>query len=101
MRRNLWTLALAGLFGSLLLASDAGACCHKKKCAEPCAAPAPEPCPPAPKCGHKFKLFGHKHKKAVCCPAPVVCATPVEYAPAVMPSGQFPSGQAPSGQAGY
>jgi len=97
MRRNLMTLALAGLIGSLVLASDAGACCHKKKCVEPCAvtcppppppAPVCEPCPPPAKCGHKFKLFGHKHCKKAC--APVVCETPV-YAPTYAPvwsSGQ-------------
>ncbi len=88
------TLALAGLFGTLMLSGDASACHFKKKaCAPaPCAAPEPAPCP-APKvcCFKKFKLFsgGLCHKKAVCAPAPVACA------PAVVPSAQV---VAPTGQ---
>lgn len=103
MRRHLLALAVAGLFGSLL-ASDASACCHKKKvvCATPCAAPAPcapAPCAPAPcpepapcapvkkHCFGGFKLFkgGLCHKKQAC--APVVYAAPCS-APVVYPTGQ-------------
>ncbi len=74
--RHLTTLALAGLFGGLLFASDASAC-HKKKCAcpapAPVCAPAPAPvCAPAPKTCH-FKMpkmhmpkFSLCHKKAAC-----------------------------------
>jgi hypothetical protein len=65
MRRSFLTLALAGLVGGLLLASDAQAC-HKKKarCAPaPCAAPCP---PPAPVC----------YVPAPCPPPP--CYTPCE-----------------------
>lgn len=92
MRRHLLALAVVGLFGSLL-ASDASACCHKRKvCVTPCAAPAPcapapcpEPCPPpcpppAKKCCFGgFKLFkgGLCHKKQVCAPVVYTCPQPV------------------------
>lgn len=113
MRRHLLIPALLGLFGGLLLSSDAEAC-HKKKCAAPVACveaapapcPVPEPCPPKKGCGHKFKLFGHKKRcKAVeVCAAP--CVTPVAYAPPyaapqsyapTYPAGQhLPTMQAPA-----
>ncbi|WP_406695065.1 hypothetical protein V5E97_28915 [Singulisphaera sp. Ch08] len=107
MRRQLLTLALTGLFGTLLLSSDASAC-HKKRCKAPatCApvatvvvAPCPPPapvCEPAPKCGHpRKKLFGGLfHKKRVhatqvvyAAPAPCdTCAAPSYQS--VVPSGQ-------------
>jgi hypothetical protein len=76
VRRQLTTLALAALFGGLMLSSDASACCFKKKCKQPCAptvcvAPVPAPCPPpAPcvqTCGPRKKLFGGLcHKKRAC-----------------------------------
>ena len=110
MRRQLLTLALTGLFGTLLLSSDASAC-HKKRCKAPatCApvatvevAPCPPPapvCEPAPKCGHKrWKLFGGLcHKKKVCA-TPVVYAAPT-CAPCATPT-IYPSYQsvAPSAQ---
>ena len=103
--RFLSTLALAGLFGALLLTSDASACHKKAVCAAPCPPPAPvcEPAPapvceaPAKKCHFKMpKLKFGCHKKAVCEP---VCAT-VEYAAPVYAAPQASpqaSGQA-SGQ---
>ncbi len=81
MRRHLLTSALALSFGVLMMASDASACCHKKKAA--CPAPvacAPVECAPAPKkhCFKmpKFKKGGLCHKKQA-----VACET-VAYAPA-------------------
>lgn len=84
MRRHFLTLALVGLFGAFL-ASDASACCHKKKqaCAPVACAPAPVPvveCAPPPppvvacapvkkKCGFKMPKLGC-HKKKACAPAP-------------------------------
>jgi hypothetical protein len=100
--RPLSTLALAGLFGGLLLVGDASAC-HKKKCycppPAPVCAPAPIVCAPAPvvcapKVKHHFqmpKLFCHK--KAPLCvtyaPTCVTYAAPVSYAtPQASPTGQ-------------
>ncbi|WP_435005305.1 hypothetical protein P12x_003200 [Tundrisphaera lichenicola] len=73
--RHLTTLALAGLFGGLLLASDASAC-HKKKCPAPAPVcePAPVVCEPAP---------------VVCEPAPVVCETPKKKCHFKMPKMKF------------
>lgn len=100
--RHLSTLALAGLFGGLLLVGDASAC-HKKKC--PCPPPAPVcvPTPPpvcepapvvceAPKKKHHFKMpkmkFGHK-KAVECAPAAYTYeAAPTYAAPQAYPSGQ-------------
>ena len=101
MKRQLLTLALAGVLCALW-AADASACCHKKKGCHATACVAVEPCPPPPPppppppscekpkhCGlfHHNAGCGHKrmgcHKKASC--APVVCETPVVapvYAPA-------------------
>lgn len=94
MRRQLLTLALTGLFGTLLLSSDASAC-HKRRCKTPatCApvqtvvvAPCPPPapvCEPAPKCGHpRRKLFGGGlfHHKKQACATPVVYAAPAPVA---------------------
>ena len=88
--RNLKTLALAGLVGTLFLASDASAC-HKKKCAcapAPVATCAPAPvveCAPAPKkCHMKMPKMKH-HAKAACAPAtyayaPTTYAAPASYA---------------------
>jgi hypothetical protein len=87
--RHLSTLALAGLFGGLLLVGDASAC-HKKKAA--CACPAPAPvCAPAPVVceapvkKHHMKMPKIKlgcHKKAAACEtyAPISYATPQTYA---------------------
>jgi hypothetical protein len=77
--RHLSTLALAGLFGGLLLVGDASAC-HKKKCACPApvayCAPAPVAyCAPAP--------------VAYCAPAPVVCETPKPKCHFKMPKMSF------------
>ncbi len=98
--RTLTTLALAGLFGALLLAGDASACCHKKKVAcAPACAPAPAPvCEPAPApvceapakkhCGG-FKMPKMKfgcHKKAA--PACETAYAPVEYAAPVYAAPQ-------------
>jgi hypothetical protein len=74
--RSLSTLALAGLFGGLLLVGDASAC-HKKKactCAAPVAycAPAPVVCAPAP-------VVYCAPAPVVCAPAPVVCAPKVKH----------------------
>jgi hypothetical protein len=94
--RHLSTLALAGLFGSLLLAGDASAC-HKKKCACPAPAPvcAPAPvmvCAPAPVCAPKktchFKMPKMTmpklcHKKATC--APMVYETMAPMTPMATP----------------
>jgi hypothetical protein len=104
MMRQLTTLVLAGILGTLVMAGNAEAC-HKKKCA---CAPAPMVCAPAPvmkpmpcakpvktcapkvkKCGGGGLFAGLGHKKAV---ATVACATPVSYAystPVVAPSGQY------------
>lgn len=104
MRRHLVSAVVAGLFGLLLMASDASACHCKKKacpapapCAAPCPPPCPEPCPPPPckpKKHHKlFSCFKHKKTCApvACAPAPCApCGTPV-----AMASGQVPSGQTP------
>ena len=71
--RSLSTLALAGLFGGLLLVSDASACHKKKACTCPApvvyCAPAPVVCAPAP---------------VVCAPAPVACAPKAKH-PFTMP----------------
>ena len=100
--RHLSTLALAGLFGGLLLVGDVSAC-HKKKSA--CAAPAPvcEPapapvCEPAPvvceapkqKCHFKMPKmnFSFHHKKAATCAPVAYEAAPVYAAPQAWPSGQ-------------
>jgi hypothetical protein len=125
MRRHLLTPTLAGLIGALFLVSDASACCHKRKCAQPCApvatcAPAPAPAPPPPpppppepapckpkRCCGLFgghKLFGCCHKRK-CAPPPVTvcevppaCPAPIPCAPTYYAA---PTYQAiPSGQAG-
>jgi hypothetical protein len=101
MVRNLTTLVLSGILGSIVLAGNAEAC-HKKRCA--CLPPAPCPvvyvqpapcvtpvtttcCAPKPK--HCFfTLPKFCHKKVVTCPPTPVCytvAAPVSY---VMPSAQ-------------
>jgi hypothetical protein len=100
MVRNLTTLILSGVLGSIVMAGNAEAC-HKKKCA--CATPAPAPCTvtyvtPAPcvtpvvttscvpKVKHCFtlpKLF--HHKKVATCATPVPCGTPVSYYAAAAP----------------
>ena len=97
--RHLSTLALAGLFGGLLLVGDASAC-HKKKCPAPTVAcePAPPPvCEPAPvvceapKKKHHFKMpkFSLHHKKAAAECAPVAYeAAPVYAAPQAYPTAQ-------------
>ena len=102
MKRQLLTLALAGVFGALV-AADAKAC-HKKSCpapapcvvVEPCPPPPPvcEPCPPpAPKCGlfkhmggsgHTKMFGGLCHKKAPVC-EPVPTCAPVAYSAAPAP----------------
>lgn len=83
MRRPFLTLALTGLLGSLLLSSDAAACCHKKKACAPAPCAMPAPCPPPPvcyepapcppprkKCGGLFKKkhhgCGHEAPAQVC-----------------------------------
>ena len=107
MRRHLLTLALAGLFGSLFVANDASACCHKRRtvACQTCVAapvcvvaPAPPPapvcepvvCAPAPKkCGlfGGHKLFGcfHKQRCAAPAPAPTICEVPLSC-PAPIPT---------------
>ena len=94
--RTLSTLALAGLFGGLLLVGDASAC-HKKKaaCAPVACAPAPVVCEAPVKQKHHMKmpkLGCHKNK------ATAVCATyaPIEYA-SPAPAPAYATGQA-SGQ---
>jgi hypothetical protein len=83
------TLALAGLFGGLLLAGDASAC-HKKKCACPAPAPvavcAPAPvvaCAPAPKAKHHMKMpkmtMHHKKTATVCATYAPTYSAPVSY----------------------
>ena len=91
---RLSTLALAGLFGGLLLVGDASAC-HKKKT---CACPPPAPvvaCAPAPKAKHKMKMPKmtlHHKKPAATCYAPVAYPTTT-----VHPTMQaYPTGQATS-----
>jgi hypothetical protein len=76
MVRNLPTLILSGVLGSMLMAGNAEAC-HKAKCGSaPCVVAycPPAPCVKtcAPKVKHCFtlpKLFCHK--KVVNCPPPV------------------------------
>jgi hypothetical protein len=98
--RHLSTLALAGLFGGLLLVGDASAC-HKKKCACPApvtyCAPAPVVCAPAPvvcaapKAKHHFKMpkISLCHKTAAPACATYGYAAPVSYAtPQSYPTGQ-------------
>lgn len=108
MKRQLLILALAGVFGALW-ATDASACCHKKKSCQPTECAVVEPCPPPPPppvceqpkhcglfhhnagCGHK-KFGGFCHKKAAC--EPVACETPAPapvFAPVYYPA---PSPQA-------
>lgn len=110
MRRHLTMLALAGLIGASVLATEASACHKKKKCEcppapacpapvvyEPCPPPEPvcEPCPPPKKkCALFSKMFAKKKKcEPVACPTP--CPAPVAYysAPAPYyapaPSGQY------------
>jgi hypothetical protein len=83
--RHLSTLALAGLFGGLLLVGDASAC-HKKKCASP--APVCE----APKKKCHFKMpkmnFSLHHKKAATCAPVAYESAPVYAAPQAWPSAQ-------------
>jgi hypothetical protein len=112
MRHLLLTLTLAGLCGALLLSSDASACCHKIKCAQPtctptCApAPAPAPAPacepvacPPKKCGlfGGHKLFGCCHKQKCAAPPPPptpvcevapACPAPIPCSPCAYPSYQ-------------
>src|SRR5262245_55576634 len=81
MRRHLMTAVLAGLFGVLALASDASACCHKRRCAPACPPPCPPPvvcapCPPPPCpapcaprkhcCFGGLRLFGHRNHCGGC-----------------------------------
>lgn len=85
MRRTILSFAAMALMG--FLATDASACCHKKKAAcTPACAPAPVvECAPAPVCAPaKKKCFGGGlkmlkgglcHKKAAAC-APVAYAAP-------------------------
>jgi hypothetical protein len=101
MRRHLVSAVLAGLFGLLMMASDASACHCKKKacppapCAAPCPAPAPcpEPCAPAP-CSRprrQLKLFScFKHKKS--CAPTTACATPAPCNPCGSPVTASPQG---------
>ena len=100
MRRRILMFAIAGLFGTFLMANDAEAGMMKKKhckpsCETPCAAPC-EPCPPPPcepKCKKPKKLC-FKKKKKVCCEvvyaAPCSpCSTPTY--PSLQASPQAPS----------
>jgi hypothetical protein len=76
MRRHLLTAALAGLFGVLLTASDASACCHVRRhrvhhapsaCAPaPCSTSCPAPCP-TPQVAEVASSQ---------CPTPVACPEP-------------------------
>jgi hypothetical protein len=103
MMRQLTTLVLTGVLGTLLLSGNAEAC-HKKKCAcvmPVVCAPAPVVCAPKPVacvrpvkvCAPKVKkcgggLFaGLCHKKPV---ATMACATPATYAysSTVVPTAQ-------------
>ncbi len=91
------TLAFAGLFGSLVLTSDASAC-HKKKCA--CAPTTTVVCEPAPVKVKKVKMAKCHKAKATCAPvayAPTTYAAPMSYA-SPQASAQAPMGtmQAPA-----
>jgi len=115
MRRQAFTLALAGVIGTFAFSNEASAC-HKRRCKTPvtCAPVATVqvvPCPPPPVCETVVKvrkprrrLFaGLCHKKLR--PAPVVFAQPAcdtcDSAP-VYSSTVFPTSQTilPTGQ-GY
>jgi hypothetical protein len=114
MRRHLLVLTIAGLFGALVLASDASACCHRTACPTPvvCAPPPPPVCEPVvckPKrCGlfGGHKLFGCCHRPK-CEPPPAPVCEVVPMAPAPIPSPQYiaptpqaaPTPAAPSKQA--
>ncbi len=97
------TLALAGFFGALLLASDASACCHKKKaeCAPVCAGsglrarpgsglrgPGQEALLQLQDAEDEVRLPQEGRVRPVC---ETVYAAPVEYAPMASPQA---SGQA-------
>jgi hypothetical protein len=101
MRRRMFVLALTGLFGAFLTASDAEAGHMKKKCKEPCASPCATPQCAAPcetKCKKPKKVCFKKKKKSVCEVAYVnPCATPYVAAPCGTPCGS--PQYAPSGQA--
>jgi hypothetical protein len=89
MQRRILMVALAGLFGTFLMANNVEAGCFKKKCKAPCETPCATPCetPCEPKCKkpkkHCFK------KKKVCCE--VVYAAPCSPCGTTM---TYPSGQA-------
>jgi hypothetical protein len=100
MVRNLTTLFLSGVLGSIFMAGSAEACLFKRcSCQKPapckvaCVQPAPCVTPVAttycaPKVKHCFtlpKLFCHKRV--------VTCATPVCYAAAAPVNYTYPSAQ--------
>jgi hypothetical protein len=76
MMRNLPTLILSGILGSMVLVGNAEACHGKRKCATPviCAAVVqPAPCVQTVACVQPKRAF----LKTVSCPKPVVYAKPV------------------------
>jgi hypothetical protein len=108
MIRQVTTLVVFGVVGSMVMVGNAEAC-HKKRCGcapTVCAAPMPAPCvtyaaPCAPKVKHcAFKLPTFCHKKAACAPVVASCAptyaaypsaTPVSYgAPMSYPTAGYP-----------
>jgi len=99
--RHLFTLALGGLLGVCLLASDAEAC-HKKKCGGGCGGGQVVCAQPVAyaSCGHKAKKCGggcHKQRKT--CAAPVMaCNTGYAYGGGYAYSGYSYGAPMASGQ---
>jgi hypothetical protein len=88
MMRNLPTLILSGILGSIVLVGNAEAC-HGKKCR--CATPVvcavvsqPAPCVQTVACVKPKRVLC---VKALACPKPVVCARPVVCAKPVAKCG--------------
>jgi hypothetical protein len=99
MVRNLTTLILSGVLGSIVMAGNAEAC-HKARCACPTPAPVcctvvyvqPAPCV-TPCCAPKVKHCKFTLPKLFCHKKVVTCATPVCYAVAAPVSYPAPSPQ--------
>jgi hypothetical protein len=94
MIRNLTTLVVCGVLGSIVLVGNAEAC-YKKKCgcAPVVCAPKPVPCvtyapvcaPKVKHCGFHFKLPTFCHKKPVCTTTVAYYAAPTSYDPTPTP----------------
>jgi hypothetical protein len=101
MVRNLTTLILSGVLGSIFMAGSAEACLFKRcSCQKPapckvaCVQPAPCVTPVATTyCAPKVKHCNFTLPKLFCHKKVVTCATPVCYAAATPVTYTYPSAQ--------